>query len=619
MMLLVGGWLGAVAVPAHAAPDHASVLILLPGQPGLPASTAIASGIRAALLTEWSFGATIEMEHVDVARFASPEAEERRLRTVYGSKYGNQRFDVIVAALPEPFQFVLRARDDLWPGTPVVVCGVDERSVGDLKLPPGFAVLTIRFDMAGTMRAALALLPDTRHVALVGGASPPEQVYHDLVRQAVSAVSGLDVIDLTKLPIADVMARVSSLPEHTVIVQSSYQVDGAGRRFHGIDLVPHVSNAANRPVFTPLGLALGRGVVGGSILEFEDIGRDAGMVASRLIRGATPPPAPVPSYARSAPRFDGRQLARWHLDERRLPEDSQVIFRQATLWEEYRWHVVSAVGLIGAQAALIVALLFQRRRRREAEAALRQAETAARHQLSQIAHLDRVAGMGQLASSITHEVTQPLTAILANAQAAKRLLARAGPELEDLHSCLDDIVSDDKRASDVIRRTWQLLKRTEIVSMPLAVNDLAANMIGLVANDALLHAVNIEFFPADRLPVAYGDPVQIQQVILNLLTNAITAAANGGAPTRKVTVWTTDATAPYLELGVHDSGKGIAEGDLGRIFEPFFTTKLDGLGMGLAISRTIVEAHRGRLLVENDPTGGATFRLRLRTAQPATN
>ena len=616
-VLLAGVWVGA-AVAARAAPDHASVLILLPGQPGLPAATAIASGIRDVLLKEWSFRVTIEMEHVDVARFASTEAEERRLRTVYGSKYGNQRFDVIVAALPEPFQFVLRARDDLWPGTPVVVCGVDERSVRDLKPPPGFAVLTIRFDMRGTVGAALALLPDTRHVALVGGASPPEQVYHDLVRQAVS-VSGLDVIDLTKLPIADVMARVSSLPEHTVIVQSSYQVDGAGRRFHGIDLVPHVSNAANRPVFTPLGLALGRGVVGGSILEFEDIGRDAGMVASRLIRGATPPPAPVPSYARSAPRFDGRQLARWHLDERRLPENSQVIFRQPTLWEEYGWHVVGAVGLIGAQAALIGALLVQRQRRREAQAALRQAETAARRHLSQIAHLDRVAGMGQLASSITHEVAQPLTAILANAQAAKRLLARTRPELEDLRSCLDDIVSADKRASDVIRRTWQFLKRTEIVSMPLAVNGLAANTIGLVANDALFHAVNIEFFPAASLPVAYGDPVQIQQVILNLLTNAITAAANGGGPTRKVTVWSSYATAPYLELGVHDSGKGIAEADLHRIFEPFFTTKLDGLGMGLAISRTIVEAHGGRLLVENDPAGGAIFRVRLRTDQPETN
>jgi len=615
MMGLVGVWLGAV-VAARAAPDQVSVLILLPGQPGLPAATAIASGIRAALLTEWSFRVTIEMEHVDVARFASPEEEERRLRTVYGSKYRNQRFDVIVAALPEPFQFVLRARDDLWPGTPVVVCGVDERTVRHLKPPPGFAILTIRFDMEGTVRAALALLPDTRHVALVGGASPPEQVYHDLVRQAASAGSGLDVIDLTTLPVADVLARVSSLPEHTVIVQSSYQVDGAGRRFHGIDLVPHVSNAANRPVFTPLGLALGRGVVGGSILEFEDIGRDAGMLASRLIRGAPPPGAPVPSYATSAPRFDGRQLARWHLDERRLPEDSQVIFRQPTLWEEYGWHVAGAVGLIGAQAALIAMLLVQRQRRREAQAALRQAETAARRHLRQIAHLDRVAGMGQLASSFAHELNQPLTGILANAQAAKRLLAGAEPKLEELQSCLADIVSDDKRASEVIRRMRQMLMRADVVSMPLALNDLAANTIALVANDALLHAVNIEFVRAAALPVVYGDTVQIQQVILNLLANAITAAANAGAPTGMVTVWTSDTTTPYVELGVRDSGKGIAEADLDRIFEPFFTTKLDGLGMGLAISRTIVEAHGGRLFVENDPAGGAIFRLRLRTDQP---
>jgi len=399
-------------------------------------------------------------------------------------------------------------------------------------------------------------------------------------------------------------------------VQSSYQVDGAGRRFHGIDLVPHVSNAANRPVFTPLGLALGRGVVGGSILEFEDIGRDAGMLASRLIRGAPPPGAPVPSYATSAPRFDGRQLARWHLDERRLPEDSQVIFRQPTLWEEYGWHVAGAVGLIGAQAALIAMLLVQRQRRREAQAALRQAETAARRHLRQIAHLDRVAGMGQLASSFAHELNQPLTGILANAQAAKRLLAGAEPKLEELQSCLADIVSDDKRASEVIRRMRQMLMRADVVSMPLALNDLAANTIALVANDALLHAVNIEFVRAAALPVVYGDTVQIQQVILNLLANAITAAANAGAPTGMVTVWTSDTTTPYVELGVRDSGKGIAEADLDRIFEPFFTTKLDGLGMGLAISRTIVEAHGGRLFVENDPAGGAIFRLRLRTDQP---
>jgi len=913
--LLFAAW-PATAAAAQAPAEQPSVLILLPGQPGLPAASAVASGIRAALLTEFSFRASIEMEHVDVARFASPDIEEQRLRTLYGSKYRNQHFDVIVAALPEPFQFVLRERDMLWPGTPVVVCGVDERSVRGLELPHGFAVLTIRFDMAGTVRAAQALLPDTRHIALVGGASPPEQVYHDLIRQAVTAVGGLDVIDLTKLPIGEVLSRVSTLSEHTVIVQSSYQVDGAGRRFNGIDLLPPISNAANRPIFTPLGLALGRGVVGGSIIEFEDIGRDAGKMASRILHGERPPSRPVPSFASSVPRFDGRQLARWRLDERRLPDGSQIIFDTPTLWQQYRWHVVSAVGVIGAQGLLIATLLVQRRRRREAQANLaeglrfetlvseviaacatatldqlderirdglrrvvmfldvdrgslwqraadravvslthswqrpeqpappvmadlqsfpyfrerteagdvvcwtspddlppqasaeraalgrmgirsfvaiplfagdrpvgclvflslragrlwpahivqqlqtlaepfatalirmrsavavessvatagailaalpgetaiidahgtivqtndawataarsgvgahpalkvganyldacreaidmppdvarnvpvsiesvlrgerdeftleyltsrrgedrwfelrvrrldhlgggaavmhfdvtarRQAEAAAQRHLSQIAHLDRVAGMGQLATSLAHELNQPLAAVLLNAQAATRLLAASPPDLEELRACLADIVSDDRRAGEIILRIRRLLKKTDFVSIPLALNDLAAKTIALVANEALLHAVTIEFNPAPALPVVYGDVIQIQQVILNLLTNAITAAANGGAPTRKVSVWTSVAAAPYVEVGVHDTGKGIAEADLDRVFEPFFTTKIDGLGMGLTISSSIVEAHGGRLLVENDRLGGATFRMQLSTDRP---
>jgi signal transduction histidine kinase len=244
--------------------------------------------------------------------------------------------------------------------------------------------------------------------------------------------------------------------------------------------------------------------------------------------------------------------------------------------------------------------------------ARRQAEAAAQLNLGQIAHLDRVAAMGQLASSIAHELNQPLTAIRANAQAAKRLLTRSQPDLNEVLACLADIASDDRRAGDVIQRMRQLLRKADFISVPLALNELVANTIRLVANHALIKAVTLDFRPAPELPIAHGDPVQIQQVILNLLTNAIAAAANGNARTRKVTVWTSKTTTPYVEIGVHDSGEGVAETDLERIFNPFFSTKPDGLGVGLTISRTIVDAHGGRLLVENDPAGGAIFRVHLR-------
>jgi C4-dicarboxylate-specific signal transduction histidine kinase len=243
----------------------------------------------------------------------------------------------------------------------------------------------------------------------------------------------------------------------------------------------------------------------------------------------------------------------------------------------------------------------------------RHAEAAVQRHVSDLAHLDRVAGMGQLASSLAHELNQPLTAILSNAQAANHLLAVAEPDLDELRACLADIISDDQRAAEVIYRMRRLLRKTDFRSLPLALNDLVTNTIGLVANDALLHAVSLDFRPGPALPVIYGDLVQIQQVILNLISNAIAATADGGASVRKVTVRTAVGPGACVELSVHDSGKGISEGDFERLFTPFFTTKVDGLGMGLAISRTIVEAHGGRLVAENDPAGGAIFRVLLRT------
>jgi len=238
----------------------------------------------------------------------------------------------------------------------------------------------------------------------------------------------------------------------------------------------------------------------------------------------------------------------------------------------------------------------------------------ARRHLSEIAHMDRVAAMGQLASSIAHELKQPLTAILTNAQAAQRFLAATPPDLAELRACLVDIADDDRRAGQILRRMRRLLKKADLEIGPIDLNGVVADAVALIANDALLHGVTIEFHRARALPVVYADLVSIEQVVLNLLANALSAAATGPAVPRRVNVWTSTADGRAVAITVHDSGKGLAEGDLPHIFEPFYTTRPDGLGMGLAISRSIVEAHGGCITAENDPAGGAIFRVHLAMA-----
>jgi signal transduction histidine kinase len=242
--------------------------------------------------------------------------------------------------------------------------------------------------------------------------------------------------------------------------------------------------------------------------------------------------------------------------------------------------------------------------------ARKRAEASAKRHLDEIAHMDRVAAMGELASSFAHELNQPLAAILSNAQAAERFLAVAPPDLAELRACLHDIIEDDRRAGEVIHRVRHLLRKEPAQLQTVDLNDLAANVVALIRNDALLRNVTVDLRPAPDLPAAQGDPIQIQQVMLNLLANGIAAAADGSASARKVTLWTAGRDGA-VEFGIHDSGKGIAEDRLRRLFEPFFTTKSEGLGLGLAISRSIVDAHGGHISAENDPQGGAVFRVRL--------
>ena len=233
----------------------------------------------------------------------------------------------------------------------------------------------------------------------------------------------------------------------------------------------------------------------------------------------------------------------------------------------------------------------------------------------EIAHVDRVSMMGQLASALAHEISQPLGAILRNAEAAELFLQDASPDLEEIRAILTDIRKDDQRAGNVIDRMRGLLKRQNLDKRPVDVAELVGEVIALVRSDAIARHVKLELTVANHLPLVSGDAIHLQQVLLNLIVNGMDAIDEAKGGDRRVSVSASLDGAQTVEIAVSDSGPGVPADKLTHIFDPFFTTKPKGMGMGLSISRTIIEAHQGRIWAENKSEGGALFRFTLPIAE----
>jgi signal transduction histidine kinase len=261
--------------------------------------------------------------------------------------------------------------------------------------------------------------------------------------------------------------------------------------------------------------------------------------------------------------------------------------------------------------------------RKRADHDLRESAEAIRLALEQtlqlrasLAHAGRVSLLGQLASALAHELSQPLGAILRNAEAAEIMLKQAIPDTEELRAIVDDILRDDQRASGVIDKLRSLLGKGELALQPLALSEVISDVLALVKADASTRGIHLDLALDPALPNVLGDRIHLQQVLLNLIVNALDSLTELESPDRRVQVSARLLDPADVEVRVCDNGPGICDGSIGRLFEPFYTTKPAGMGMGLPVSKTIIEAHGGKLTAENRPTGGACFCFTLRVTHP---
>jgi C4-dicarboxylate-specific signal transduction histidine kinase len=278
---------------------------------------------------------------------------------------------------------------------------------------------------------------------------------------------------------------------------------------------------------------------------------------------------------------------------------------------------VGGTSLILLQSALVTGLLVSRAERRRAELARREseerrrkAEELAQRQRDELAHALRLTTLGELTASISHELNQPLTAIAVNAQAAQRLFSndRANPDLEE---ALEDLVSDSIRAAEIIRRLQALFRKKAAVRDEIDVNSILEDVLNLLGSDLRNRQIQVRFQRYEPLSKVLGDSIQLRQVMINLLRNAEDAISLADEGPREIAIETGQTEDRGVTVTIRDSGVGVREPNLERIFEHFVSSKPQGLGMGLAISRSIIEAHGGKIWASRSTARGLTLNIRL--------
>jgi signal transduction histidine kinase len=485
---------------------------------------------------------------------SSASALDARVR----ERYQGVKPSVIVALTDPAIEAALRWRDALWSGSPVL-CLQSTGEPSAASTAPQAAVIRVYADPAATLRTALQLLPDSRNVAIVGGAEARGRLASTLATTVRSIDGRLSVIDLVGLPMPELRRRVAALPPRTIILSGGITVDGRGRRWLSADAHDYFAPAANAPIFTVQGGLLGHGVVGGVVLDYEALGREAAERVLRLLAGEPVASLPAAGTRSLRAQFDHRELERWGIADDVLPKGSEVVFRPPSFWQEHKGKTVAAGVALLLQSLAITSLLVERKRRLSAEGRLRHLSgrliTAQEEERSRIArdlHDDASQRLALLAIELDQLKAQAL------ADSARSLSADLHRMAHQLHPAILD----------------------QLGLLPAA-RRFAAEL-------AARHGVSVEV-TSDAWPDAL--PRDAALVLYRVMQEALqNAVKHSGAARVEVTF---SGKEPELTLRVADQGRGFAPEQVEAAY-----------GLGLAGMRERLRLVGGGLRIQSTPQGG---------------
>lgn len=591
--------------------ENKNILILLSFSPSQPAYKIFIDEIRQKLIQEFGDAYTMYMEYLETEKY--PEANYPKERfDLYNETYRKIKLDLLICIGVNVISPIKKYGESYLFNLPTISLDYDFSELGyyaDLTLNDQTAVLDLKLDFEATLSYALKLFPKTSSIYFISGVARFDNQLSAISEKAAEKIKGSRNITFIKdTSMDDIVRMVHNLPENSLVFVTSFIMDKKLVPYYNPDAIRIISRESNAPVFHYNSIGIGSGSVGGYILSFQKVGQQIGESAVKILKGINPNSIEVTQKEYYEYLFDWRQLKRWNIANSDLiPKESTILFKDVNLLEEYKWVLGAVLLFLVLQSMLIANLIHLNRNQKLMTKKIIETENKYREFL----HEDRSLRLGQLTASLSHELNQPLTAILSNAQAGINFVNsnEATPEL--LKEIFQKIVDNDKRGASILGSIRGMLKLESREKEKINLNALINEVAAVLHSEAtrLNTKLNIEL--TDEKVNVLADGIQIQQVLLNFILNALQSMEKINSSIKIITVSLSKNNEDVI-VSVRDRGKGIDEGEMEKLFKPFITSKKEGTGIGLAICRSIIEEHKGKIWAENMTDGGAKFSFSLK-------
>lgn len=588
-----------------------NILLLFSLVPTTPAYKIILEGFREKLTKEFGDSYTLNIEYLETERYPRGNYPKEEF-DLYNRKYKDVSIDLMICVGIDIVSTVKKNADDHLLNLPAIVVDYDLSAYGkpfDFKVNGKTTSINLKMDINRTIDEAIRIFPGTSSIYFLSGTSGTDRLILEISREAAKNINNkIKTSFITDQTMDDLLRIVHKLPDNSLIVVSSFNSDLNKVPYYNTEAVRLISKSANAPVFTYTDMGFGDGSFGGYIISFRKIGPLIGETGVKILKGTDPNSIKISESDYYDHLLDWRELQRWNLTGLENKKSGYTVqYREITYLGKYKWYLSAGILFLVSQSILIISLIQLNRKQKRMT---RQMVETDRRQMD-IIREDRILRIGMMTASLSHELNQPLTSILSTAQAGIRFINSDKADSQLLKDIFENIVEDDKRAASTLASIRGLMKLEKREKIRADLNKMIIEVADLYKSKAIEQNCKINLQLTEVPVFVIADSIQIQQVILNFISNASHSIEESFNKINTITI-TEVVEDDFVSVSVRDYGKGIDESISDRLFEPFITSRKEGSGVGLAISRLIIEEHHGKITAMNMPDGGAEFSFKLK-------